>query len=129
MTATQDAAASVTEIGRDRRRKEDQRLITGRTRWTDNIQLPGMLHMAMVRSPFAHAKITAIDTSAAKAAPNVVAVYSGADLDESIGVLINAWADHHRPGRSRPPADPGRPGHLRRRDRGRGRRPDGRRGA
>ena len=92
MTATQDAAASVTEIGRDRRRKEDQRLITGRTRWTDNIQLPGMLHMAMVRSPFAHAKITAIDTSAAKAATNVVAVYTGADLDESAGVLINAWA-------------------------------------
>ena len=41
---------------RARRRKEDQRLITGRTRWTDNIQLPGMLHLAMVRSPFAHAK-------------------------------------------------------------------------
>ena len=129
MTATQDAPASVTEIGRDRRRKEDQRLITGRTRWTDNIQLPGMLHMAMVRSPFAHAKITAIDTSAAKAATNVVAVYTGSDLDESAGVLINAWADHHRPGGSRPPADPGRPGQLRRRDRGRGRRPHARRGA
>ena len=75
MTATQDAAA--TEIGRDRRRKEDARLITGRTRWTDNMTLPGMLHMAMVRSPFAHAKITSIDTAAAKAAPNVVAVYTG----------------------------------------------------
>ena len=92
MTTTQDAPASVTEIGRDRRRKEDQRLITGRTRWTDNIVLPGMLHMAMVRSPFAHAKITSIDTSAAKAATNVVAVYTGADMDESAGVLINAWA-------------------------------------
>ena len=45
-----------------RRRKEDGRLITGRTRWTDNIVLPGMLHLAMVRSPFAHARITAIDT-------------------------------------------------------------------
>ena len=63
------------EIGRDRRRKEDARLITGRTRWTDNIVLPGMLHLAMVRSPFAHARITGIDTAAAKEAvekiPNV----------------------------------------------------------
>ncbi len=82
---------SAPEIGRDRRRKEDQRLITGRTKWTDNIVLPGMLHMAMVRSPFAHATITNIDLTDAKAAPNVVAVYSGADLDESAGVLINAW--------------------------------------
>ena len=94
MTATQDAAP-VAEIGRERRRKEDQRLITGRTRWTDNMSLPGMLHLAMVRSPFAHAKITAIDTAAAKAAPNVEAVYTGADLDESAGVAapapVEAW--------------------------------------
>lgn len=82
---------SAPEIGRDRRRKEDQRLITGRTKWTDNIVLPGMLHMAMVRSPFAHANITNVDMTEAKDAPNVVAVYSGADLDESAGVLINAW--------------------------------------
>ena len=61
MTATAGTAARP-EIGAARRRKEDQRLITGRTRWTDNIQLPGMLHIAMVRSPFAHARITSIDT-------------------------------------------------------------------
>ena len=67
MTAVDDRPA--TEIGSARKRKEDQRLITGRTRWTDNIQLPGMLHLAMVRSPFAHATITAIDTTQAKAAP------------------------------------------------------------
>ena len=79
------------EIGRDRRRKEDQRLITGRTRWTDNLALPGMLHLAMVRSPFAHATITNIDTSAAKDATNVVAVLTGADLGEALGVCINAW--------------------------------------
>ena len=95
MTATQETPTSSTEekreIGRDRRRKEDQRLITGRTRWTDNMVLPGMLHMAMVRSPFAHATITSIETSEAKAARNVVAVYTGADLDESAGALINAW--------------------------------------
>jgi len=79
------------EVGAARRRKEDQRLITGRTRWTDNIQLPGMLHLAMVRSPFAHAKITGIDTSAAKAAPNVLAVLTGADVAEEQGVIANAW--------------------------------------
>ena len=67
MTAVQDAPAA--EIGRDRRRKEDERLITGRTRWTDNLTLPGMLHLAMVRSPFAHARITGIDKSAAKQPP------------------------------------------------------------
>jgi carbon-monoxide dehydrogenase large subunit len=90
MTAVQDAPAQK-EIGKDRRRKEDQRLITGRTRWTDNITLPGMLHLAMVRSPFAHAKIVSIDTAAAKAATNVVDVITGADLGEGQGVNINAW--------------------------------------
>lgn len=91
MTAVQDAPEVAREIGRDRRRKEDQRLITGRTRWTDNITLPGMLHLAMVRSPFAHARIVSIDTTEAKAATNVVDVVTGADLGEAQGVLINAW--------------------------------------
>jgi len=89
MTAVQDAPAA--EIGRDRRRKEDERLITGRTRWTDNLTLPGMLHLAMVRSPFAHARITGIDKSEAEQSPNVVAVLTGADLGEGQGVNINAW--------------------------------------
>jgi carbon-monoxide dehydrogenase large subunit len=96
------------EIGRDRRRKEDQRLITGRTRWTDNLTLPGMLHLAMVRSPFAHARITSIDTSAAKAATNVVAVLSGADFGEELGVCINAWPitpDQVTPAHSPMPSD------------------------
>ncbi|PVG84618.1 carbon monoxide dehydrogenase [Nocardioides gansuensis] len=89
MTAVQDAPTQ--EIGRDRRRKEDQRLITGRTRWTDNITLPGMLHLAMVRSPFAHARIVSIDTEAAKAATNVVTVVTGADVADEQGALPNAW--------------------------------------
>ena len=79
------------EIGKARRRKEDLRLITGRTRWTDNLQLPGMLHVAMVRSPFAHARITAIDTSAAKDAPNVVSVVTGREVAGEIGTVITAW--------------------------------------
>ncbi|HJQ04709.1 MAG TPA: xanthine dehydrogenase family protein molybdopterin-binding subunit [Nocardioides sp.] len=93
MTAVQDKTEEPvrTEIGRDRRRKEDQRLITGRTRWTDNLTLPGMLHLAMVRSPLPHATITSIDTTTAKASPNVVAVLTGADLGEAQGACINAW--------------------------------------
>ena len=89
MTATAERPAA--EIGKDRRRKEDQRLITGRTRWTDNITLPGMLHLAMIRSPFAHATIVSIDTSAAMSATNVVAVFTGKDLGEEQGVNANAW--------------------------------------
>ena len=66
MTAVDETApAAEREFGRARPRKEDARLVTGRTRWTDNIVLPGMLHLAMVRSPLAHARITSVDTSAA----------------------------------------------------------------
>ena len=90
MTATEERPAA--EVGSPRRRKEDARLITGRTRWTDNIVLPGMLHLAMVRSPFAHARITGVDTEAAKAASGVVKVLTGADLAEEQGGLPNAWA-------------------------------------
>ena len=79
------------EIGAARRRKEDRRLITGQTRWTDNITLPGMLHAAMVRSPFAHARITSIDTEQAKDAANVVAVLTGADVADDQGTMITAW--------------------------------------
>ncbi|MDT7725356.1 MAG: aerobic carbon-monoxide dehydrogenase large subunit [Actinomycetota bacterium] len=80
------------EIGKARLRKEDARLITGRTRWTDNMTLPGMLHLAVLRSPFAHAKIVSVDTSAAKDAPGVVAVFTGKDLDpESAIGMPCAW--------------------------------------
>ncbi|MEV8612742.1 molybdopterin cofactor-binding domain-containing protein [Amycolatopsis sp. NPDC051373] len=80
------------EVGKARLRKEDERLITGRTRWTDNIVLPGMLHLAVLRSPMAHAKIVSLDVSAAKDAPGVVAVYTARDLDPdgSIGMPC-AW--------------------------------------
>lgn len=91
MTVTDQPTSPALEIGRDRRRKEDQRLITGRTRWTDNIVLPGMLHCAMVRSPFAHATITHISTDAAKVAPNVVTVITGADVADEQGSVPNAW--------------------------------------
>ena len=92
MTTLEDAPAEAApEIGRDRRRKEDQRLITGRTRWTDNLDVPGSLHLAMVRSPYAHAKIISIDTKAAEDSVNVVEVFTGAEVADEQGSLPNAW--------------------------------------
>ncbi len=91
MTIIDDRPDTSLEIGKSRLRKEDQRLITGRSRYTDNFQLPGMLHLGMVRSPFAHATITSIDVSEAKASPGVIAVYTGADLADLHAGLPNAW--------------------------------------
>ncbi|HEY3681509.1 MAG TPA: xanthine dehydrogenase family protein molybdopterin-binding subunit [Streptosporangiaceae bacterium] len=79
------------EIGQARRRKEDARLITGRTNWTDNIQLPGLMHVAFLRSPQAHARITSVDVSAAKERPGVIAAFSGADFAAEQGSLPCAW--------------------------------------
>ncbi|GIH75733.1 xanthine dehydrogenase family protein molybdopterin-binding subunit [Planobispora longispora] len=79
------------EVGRARRRKEDARLITGRTTWTDNIQLPGMLYVAFLRSPIAHARITRVDASAARARPGVVAALTGRDFADEQGSLPCAW--------------------------------------
>jgi carbon-monoxide dehydrogenase large subunit len=67
-------------VGRAMRRKEDPRMITGRSSYTDNLTLPGMLYAAIVRSPEAHARITSIDTAAALAHPGVVAALTGEDL-------------------------------------------------
>ena len=92
MTAVEErTSAVVPEFGRARLRKEDARLITGRTNWTDNIVLPGMLHLAVLRSPMAHAKITSIDVTAAKEHAGVVAVFTGRDLAEEGGGLPCAW--------------------------------------
>ena len=63
-------------------RNEDARLLTGQALFTDDVHLPGMLHVAFYRSPYAHARIKAIDTRRAAAMPGVVAVYTAADLGE-----------------------------------------------
>ena len=63
-------------------RKEDPRFVRGLGRYCDDIQLPGMLHMAILRSPYAHARIVSVDTSRALAHPKVKAVVTGADLAE-----------------------------------------------
>lgn len=79
------------ELGRGRRRKEDAKLLTGQTNWCDNIILPGMLHLAVLRSPMAHAKVLSVDVSGALEMPGVIAAYSGADLADVQGALPCAW--------------------------------------
>jgi carbon-monoxide dehydrogenase large subunit len=75
-------------VGTSVPRKEDEVFLTGRAEWTDNIRRPGMLHAAILRSPFAHAKITSLDVSGALEQPGVVAAYTGEDLasEWAIGV-------------------------------------------
>ena len=65
--------------------------ITGQTTWTDNIVLPGLLHLAFARSPYAHAKIKRVDVSAALKLPGVVAAFAGADFAAEQGSLPCAW--------------------------------------
>jgi carbon-monoxide dehydrogenase large subunit len=92
MTAVAETPqTAVPEIGRRRVRKEDARLVTGQTNWTDNIRLPGMLHVAFLRSPHAHARITSVDVSAARGGPGVIAAFSGADFAAEQGSLPCAW--------------------------------------
>src|ERR1700737_643360 len=67
-------------IGAPVRRVEDRRFLTGRGRFVADIDLPGALHCMLVRSPHAHPRIRAIDTTAAVASPGVVAVLTGADM-------------------------------------------------
>ena len=70
-------AEEIRGIGHSVKRKEDDRLIRGKGTFVDDVKLPGMLHMAILRSPLAHATITSIDTSRASAVPGVVAVVTG----------------------------------------------------
>src|SRR4030095_5107965 len=79
-TETPDRAAQLKGLGTSRLRKEDARFIRGRGTYVDDIQLPGMLFGAMVRSPYAHARIKSIDKSKALAVPGVVAVLTADDL-------------------------------------------------
>ncbi|HSR41602.1 MAG TPA: molybdopterin cofactor-binding domain-containing protein, partial [Longimicrobiales bacterium] len=70
-------------MGHRMKRKEDPRFIRGSGRYVDDIKLPGMLYMDIVRSPYAHAKIKSIDASEALAMPGVLAVITGKDLQEA----------------------------------------------
>jgi carbon-monoxide dehydrogenase large subunit len=79
-------------MGTPVRRKEDARLLTGEARYVDDIAIPGAKFLGMVRSPHAHARITSIDSSGARAVPGVEAVLTGADLrDAWAGAMPCAW--------------------------------------
>src|SRR5437879_6895519 len=82
--------------GQSPRRKEDERLITGRGRFIDDVVLPGLLHLVLVRSTHARARIVAIDTAAALALPGVSAFAAG-DLPELAEPLPAARADRANP--------------------------------
>jgi len=69
-------------LGIRQRRNEDPRLLTGRALFVDDLRLPGMLHVAFLRSPYAHARILSIDTAAARAMPGVHAVITADDLGD-----------------------------------------------
>jgi carbon-monoxide dehydrogenase large subunit len=85
-------AVAETYVGASVLRKEDPALVTGQGSFVDNMTLPGMLWMAVVRSPFPHARISSIDMSEARAKPGVVGAWSGSDLaDDWAAPLPMVW--------------------------------------
>ena len=93
MSATTDKATDGNGwVGRAMRRKEDPRMITGEGTYVDDMTPHGTRYAAIVRSPEAHARIVSIDTSAAKARDDVIAVFTGEDLTDLAAPLPMAWA-------------------------------------
>ena len=78
-------------FGSSIKRREDPKLITGQGTYTDDIKLPGTLHVAFARSPHAHARIRNIVTTQARSHPGVVAVFTGAELKNELGELPLGW--------------------------------------
>jgi carbon-monoxide dehydrogenase large subunit len=89
VTAVEAPPAGV--VGTRLRRREDPALLTGEAHFTADLVVPGALHLALVRSTVAHARVTSIDLSAATAMPGVVAAYTGADLAGEYAPLPCAW--------------------------------------
>src|SRR5437868_4780834 len=92
-------------VGAPVERKEDRKLLMGQAQWVDNMRVPGMVYLGIVRSPYAHARIVSVDVRPALAHADVVAAWSGADLAaEWAGSLPCAWlptedtnAPEHKP--------------------------------
>ena len=74
-------------VGAKIKRREDPSLIRGLGQYVDDVKLPDLLHVAILRSPYAHAKINSVDTVAARQHPGVVGVFTGAELRDQIGTL------------------------------------------
>ena len=78
---------AVDVLGAPIKRREDPRFITGEGNYLDDIKLPGMTYLAILRSPYAHANINSIDTSRAATMPGVVTVITGADVQQLTDIL------------------------------------------
>src|SRR5919202_2317949 len=90
MTTQVEETQTTSVLGARMKRVEDPRMITGAAKYLDDLKLPGMAYVAVLRSPFAHARINGIDTSKAEAHPGVVGVYTGKDF-EHLSPLPCAW--------------------------------------
>jgi carbon-monoxide dehydrogenase large subunit len=84
-------APAIRYVGQPLRRREDLKLLTGKGRYVDDIKLPGLLHMAVLRSPHAHADIKHIDVTKAASAPGIRRVLTGKDLAGKIGPIVPNW--------------------------------------
>jgi carbon-monoxide dehydrogenase large subunit len=88
MTMNKPNDASFRFIGKPVARTEDERLVTGRGRFSDDFRLDGQAHAVMVRSPHPHARIGNIDTARAKSMPGVVGIFTGADCQaDGLGAI------------------------------------------
>lgn len=84
-------------VGKDVPRVEDATLLSGRAEFTDNVKLPGMLHAAILRSPYTHARIKRVDVSRAASLPGVIAILTGEDAkqwSEPVPGMPMGWAGH-----------------------------------
>jgi carbon-monoxide dehydrogenase large subunit len=90
MTTHVEETTSTRLVGAPIKRVEDPRLFTGAAQFLDDLTLPGVAHVAILRSPYAHARIRSIDTSRAAASPGVVGVFTGKDF-EHLNPLPCAW--------------------------------------
>jgi len=86
-----EAVKTTPYIGRSLRRREDYKLLTGKGRYVDDIKLPGTLYLAILRTPHAHARVTGIDLSAARATAGVRLALAGADLSGKIDNIKPNW--------------------------------------
>jgi carbon-monoxide dehydrogenase large subunit len=80
-------------LGVSVKRKEDPRLVTGTGRYVDDLKLPGMLHLALLRSPYAHARITSVSAEAARQMPGIIDVLTGTDVKDDPGPLTFRSSD------------------------------------
>ncbi|MBV9281690.1 MAG: xanthine dehydrogenase family protein molybdopterin-binding subunit, partial [Chloroflexi bacterium] len=90
--AVETKTEAETAFGQALRRREDRKFITGEGNYIDDVVLPGMAYVAILRSPYGHARIRSIDTEQAKNAPGVKAVFTGQDLQAaSVGAVPCGW--------------------------------------